>query len=538
MRKIESIFITFGLFAAIIATGVGILYAPNHKPEQLTHKIPDTEYGNFLAAQHAIHVNDFNNAVEFAQKLGNTEYTSVQNTIMLADFLSGRLPEHAATLKDEKNMTARYIYDAYLVRNNKWKDFYNRHKSDDSAFSAPLRIWGLVANKSHTDALKFIDDMRTSVDWKNFVKGQIYIEMGDIENATKHFDAVQTTFLNINDYLYMMSFYTHHDMPANADTLKADFTSLPGGMFMKDMATPPTWDTYAGTNNQLAFSIIQNVSHTQILMYTDLALVMLRFAQITAPDFTRVNNTLDYYIGQFMYNNQNNFVDYFKKIPESSPFYLFAIMRITEKTKDMTMLEEALKHHPLFVPAVNKITAQHIKNGNKRAALRVINNAIDNKQLDEAGRAFFLKNRAHIYFTFGDIKKAQFDLKQAAKVLVSDPEIFALQAKIWAAQNRNIEDAYDYAMALVTKSPTDILAWDTLGCVVAVREGDIPALEIFERVASVAGTCSSVFEHMGDVYVNMGDVEKAKQTYMRAIELADDGFVVVPKIEQKIRKLK
>ena len=538
MRKIESIFITFGLFAAITVTGVTMLQKTNQEPEQPTHNVPDTQYGNFLAAQHAIHVNDFDAAVDFAQKLNKAEYPIVQDVIMLADYLSGRMPEGVATLKDEKSMSARFIYDAYLVINKQWKEFYNRHKSDEGALTAPLRIWSSVANNSHVDALKFINNMRTSIDWKNFVSGQIYAELGDIEKATKHFDSIKVPFLNINDYMYMMSFYTHHNMPEKANALQNDFTSMPGGMYMKNGTQIPSWDTYAGIENQLAFSLVQNASHTQIIMYSDLSLIMLRFAQIVAPSYAYNNDAIHYYIGQFMYNSQNDFEKFFKQISPDSPFYLFATLRMAEKSGDTKTLEKALKNYPLFVPAINKITAQHIKNGNKKSALRVINNAIKNDKLDEAGRAFFLKSRAHIYFVFGDYQKAQEDLKQAANVLISDTEIFSLQAKIWAAQKREIENAYEYAMTLVAKYPTDILAWDTLGCVVAVREGDLPALEIFEKVSTSAGTSSAVFEHMGDTYTNIGETEKAHKAFMRAIELADDGFVIVPNIQKKIRKLK
>ena len=61
---------------------------------------------------------------------------------------------------------------------------------------------------------------------------------------------------------------------------------------------------------------------------------------------------------------------------------------------------------------------------------------------------------------------------------------------------------------------------------------------MLERVGEVAETCSSLFEHLGDMYAIKGDNTKAQDAYMRAIELADDGLVVVPHIERKIRKLK
>ena len=170
--------------------------------------------------------------------------------------------------------------------------------------------------------------------------------------------------------------------------------------------------------------------------------------------------------------------------------------------------------------------------------MKIINNALKDNNLTETGYAFFVKSRAQVHFAFGDLDAAQADIHDAAAVLFMDPGILSLQAKIWASQNRELNTAYEYAMTLVRQNPTDILAWDTLGCVVAKREGVDAALDVLERVGEVSETCSALFEHIGDMYVAKGDKEHALDAYMRAIELSDDGLTVVPTIERKIRKIK
>ena len=274
------------------------------------------------------------------------------------------------------------------------------------------------------------------------------------------------------------------------------------------------------------------------MMYSDLAMLLLRFAQITAPEFAETNGVVDYYLGNYFWNNSGDYGAHFARISPDSPFYLFGVLRNVEKNGNIDELQDALREHPLFVPAVNKLVGYHIQHGNKRAALRVINRAIKDKNLNDAGRAFFTKGRAQINFAFGDMDAAQQDLRDASEILVMDAEIISLQAKIWAAQNRELDNAYDYAMMLVQQNPTDILAWDTLGVVVAQREGVDAALEVLERVGEVSETCSSLFEHLGDIYAITGDVDKAVESYMRAIDLSDDGLTVIPVIERKIRKIK
>ena len=538
MRKTETLFISIALIVVIIVTGGAIWYACRDDNATRNYQYPTSQFGSFLAAQHAIYVNDFDSASKFAAQLTDTDYSTVQTTKFLSDFLSGRMPDQVFILEEEKTAAPRLIYDAHLVQNNKWDDLYKRHKKDESALAAPLRIWASVATEREKDALKFIKTLPTNASWQNFVSGQIYAETGDIDQAAKSFADVSTDFLNINDYLYLMSFYRAHDMTENAEKLHDEFTSRPGGMFMLEFENIPDWSVYSGIKNQLAFSLVQTVSHTQIMMYSDLSILLLRFAQLTGNEYSRDNDAINYYLGQFFYNNTGDYAKYFNQIGSDSPFYSFAALRMAEKNDDIDAVKNVVKNNPLFVPAVNKLIAYNIQHGNRRAALRTVNMALDDENLNEIGRAFFLKSRAHIYYMFGDYDDAQSDLHDASSVLPLDGEILALQAKIWAARGRNIEDAYDYAMTLIRQDPTDIMAWDTLGVVITVREGAAPALDVIVRVADVAASCSSLFEHLGDLYVALGDDRLARDAYLRAIDLSDDGLVIVPELQKKLRKLK
>ena len=344
--------------------------------------------------------------------------------------------------------------------------------------------------------------------------------------------------MNINDYLYIMSFYNHFGLTEDARILREDFTARPGGMFMANFDDFPAWETFSGYKNQLAFSLVQSVSHTQVMMYSDLAVLFLRFAEITAPEFAKNSDAINYYLGQYFYTNSGDYQKYFDKINEASPFKMFAHLRVSERTKNIDELMVVLDKNPLFVPAINAVVSHNIKNGNRRAALRVVNRALDCSELTDVGRAFFYKIRAHINYVFGDLEDAQSDLHHASQVLNADSDILSLQAKIWATQKREVENAYDYAMSLVKINPADVFAWDTLACVVNVREGADAALEVLERVGEVSNTCSSLFEQLGDLYSKKKDFARARAAYLRAIELADDGLVVVPVLERKLRKLK
>lgn len=537
MKKIESLFVNMMLVGAVVATGIIAFSGLVSRSEHLA-AVPENKYGAFLAAQHAIYVNDFGAAAKFGEALNADDGVVVQNVKMLSAFLSGKMPENVADLKKESGTPARLIYDAYLVNNDVWDEMYSRHKNDKSALAAPLRIWSSVAINHKTDALKFVDSLETSDSWKSFVRGQIYAETGDIAKAAADFSKVDSGFMNINDYLYIMSFYRQNNMTELADVLRDSFTGQPGGMFMVDFDDIPDWSNYSGIKNALAFSLIQNVSHTQVMMYSDLAVLLLRFAQMTGQGATGDNDAISYYLGQYFFNNGGDYLNYFSAIQHHSPYYPFAMLRIAEGDNDILKLRRVLHAYPTFVPAINKLVAYYISHGEKRNALKIVKRAMNTENLSDANHAFFLKARAQIYFAFADYDKAQSDIRAASDVLDVDGEILALQAKIWAAENREIETAYEYAMNLVKRNPSDVFAWDVLGRVVAAREGDDAALELIERVGDVAKECSSLFEHLGDLYISVGNNKMARDAYLRAIEYSGDGLVVVPYVRQKLRKIK
>lgn len=538
MKKTQTLFIFAGL--AIALTGVGIHYAQRRAAGQAVadYDFPTTKFGAYLAAQHAMYVNDFDRAVEFTRVLDGADPVLVQNTKMLAEFLSGVMPENVKILKSEKSPAARLIYDTYLVKNDRWDELYQRHKADNTTIMAPLRIWASVATNHKTAALKFIDKLQTNASWKAFVRGQIYAQLGDTAAATDEFKKVHTEFMNVNDYLYLMSFYTAHGNTAAADALASDFTARPGGLYMLNHREIPAWEMYQGLRNQLAYGLIQNVSHTQIMMYSDLSLMLLRMAEFAQTGDARNQDAINYYMGQYFYNNTGDCAPYYTQISKTSPLRAFADMRLAEAKDDFAAIDQIVAENPLFVPGIIKMVGHHVRQGQQRAAIGVINRALAHPDLNEIGRGFFLKARAQVRYAFGDYEDAQKDIDDAVVILPGDAEIWGIQAKIWAAQKRNLDKAYDYAMNLVRRNAADVTSWDVLGRVVAARDGTDVALDLLVRVGEVSSTCSSLFDVLGDLHAAAGHIEDARAAYGRAIDLSDDGLIVVPYVEKKLRKLK
>ncbi len=530
-----------GVFVVLAVVCLGLVVmdrVKSIKAKHLQHDslVTNTDYGAFLAAQHALFINDFDSAAAMIRDV-KADVLAVDDARTVIDFFNGKIPENIKSIKDEKDLTKRLIYDAYLVQQNDWKSVYQRHVKDASIFFAPLRIFSAVQQGKTKEALTFIDSLKINKSWKAFLRGQIAVLNNDVNGAAKEFADVHPDFMNINDYLYLISFYKANGMNEDVDILQKDFMTKPAGMVLLSYKDIPDWSNYTGYKNNLVFSIIQTISHTQIMIFTDLSLLMLRFADAIANESN--TDAINYYLGQYYFYNSGDYEKAFNKISKSHPLYLFGQMKIAEKTGNLEDVEKIAYKNPLFISAVDAVITDNIKNGNEHSALRLINRALRDKNLTDAGRVHFLKQRANVYLMFNRPKRAQQDLDAAQDIDVRLlPDVLSLQARIWAQQNRNLDKAYDYAMMLVKRNTSDVVAWDILGVIVDKREGVYAALELMERVGEISVTTSSLYEHLGDFYVKNGDIEKAKKSYLRALDLSDDGLVVVPFVQKKIRKLK
>jgi tetratricopeptide (TPR) repeat protein len=273
------------------------------------------------------------------------------------------------------------------------------------------------------------------------------------------------------------------------------------------------------------------------MVHTDLSLMFLRFAQIVSNDANL--DAINYYLGQYYFYKSGDYKTCFDSINKGSPLYLFGRLDIAERDGDFKAINKIVRKNPLFIPAVQYVVREHIKNGEKSAALSVLNRALRNRSLSDEGRAFFLKQRAYVYLMFNDAKRAQKDIYDI-RVYTDNitPDITSLQVRTWVLENRNLDEAYKSAMMLVQNNTSDVYAWDLLSQIVAKKESVENALELLESVSASGANMSAVYEHLGDLYKAQGDKEKALRAYQQALDLSDDCLVVVPLVQKKIRNLR
>jgi tetratricopeptide (TPR) repeat protein len=310
-------------------------------------------------------------------------------------------------------------------------------------------------------------------------------------------------------------------------------------MFMANLDLKEDWGAYDSFQKMLSAGLVQNVSHGGEQGFTDSGLLILRIAAMIGGK----NDALDYYTGGYFYSvGSVNYKKYWDGLRENPVYAPFVEMKEAEKDdssrKSERMMNAILRRHPLFVPVIQKLWRKNMQNGRESANLRILDRALKQGGVPDAGRAYLLKMRAQTLYVSGDYAGAEADLAEAMKLAPMDAGVMGLSARVWAARKKNLDEAYRYAISLVKAFPGNVENWDILAMVVLAKEGSGPAREILERVGRVAEECSELFLHLGDMRAAAGENMGAARAYEKAIALSADGLVIRGDVERKLRRLK
>jgi tetratricopeptide (TPR) repeat protein len=522
-----------GIYFGLYLSGRGLSPSINYSDDF------ETDLGNWLAAQHAVFVDDFSSAIEFMDKIRNDKSEIVASSRNLVLFLDSGDLRGAEVLKKSNSAAWRVINAASSAKKGKWGDVYAEFKNERTQIMAPFRIWSGVASGNFKKTLDFINSFPANNSWKNFMRAMIYAATKNPKTARKYFGKVPAGFMNLLDYHIVMSFYKKHGFEKDWKELKEKWVDSPGGMYMSDLDLGENWSYYDSEQKMLAASLIQNVSHNGEAGFTDTGLLVLRVAAALGgmPD------AVNYYTGGYFYaSGSDNYKKYWNKLKDNPIYAPFIEMknaeRIGDDDKTERELDSILRKNPLFMPAIQKLWRRNMQNGQKNNVLRILGIALRRPNVPAGGRAYLLKLRGHTFYIFERYEEAERDLKFAAKLSPMEAGVMGLQARIWAAQKKNLNEAYRYAISLVKAFPANVENWDVLAMVVLAKEGDDAALEILDKVARVAEECSELFLHLGDLRLKAGLRLGAAQAYRKAVALSDDGLVIKSDVERKLRRLK
>lgn len=89
-------------------------------------------------------------------------------------------------------------------------------------------------------------------------------------------------------------------------------------------------------------------------------------------------------------------------------------------------------------------------------------------------------------------------------------------AYTWAETGENLDQAEAYAKLAVLNEKNDAFILDTLGWVLYKKGNFKKAVEVLEKAHSLQPEASIISEHLGDVYMKLNKVEKARAQFIKA----------------------
>ncbi|MDR0319783.1 MAG: tetratricopeptide repeat protein [Rickettsiales bacterium] len=491
------------------------------------------EFGEFMAGLHAIQISDFAGMKRFSEAMSDSNSKLVRETVMRAAFMSGGdlVGGHPGT--GEATLVKLSIDFALAAKENRWKDAWKIVRAKDIFLLAPARIVAAVAAGQPEFAHKIADSNKAFPDLVNFYHGFAHAVQGQPKSAKKYFDLMSDDFLNLNDFLFIRAFYLHHKMDEAAAALTERFAANPRGSFIADIADLPDWSNYDTYQKQVRFGLVSVVAHNPFMVGTGWGLVALRTAEAVA--LGEADDALNYYLGMnFAGTGHGDF--FFDRISEASPFRPFVMAQGGASAR---VLEKLVKKYPSFTPAVGRLALLRIADGDLRGALKTIDRALDHaKDASPSTTVYLLKIRAHINLLAGELFEAENDLNEASLLMPKDHGLIADKARVWAAQGRALDQAYDLMVSLIKENPGVSDYWDAIGVVLNARGEGAEAAKIFERVQRIEPDVSSYAEHAGDAYSAIGEVRRAKDAYRRALDLKADGQINAREVRKKMNRLK
>ena len=525
--------------------GAGIVFISSPLPDtDRDDGLFDTNFGFWLAAQHAVVSDNFGRAAEFLGRIEGDVPEIVGAARGLLLFLDSGNTSDIRAIQGLDRAIFTVINTAVLAKDSKWREANREFQGERTQFWAPLRIWPMVAVGNRRGAIAFIDQMpRATNAWKDFQKGAVNAATGNPRTARRFFQAVPVSFMNLSDYHLVISFYDRFGFKKELEELQALWNQNPGGAYMAGVDFAPDWSKYDTYQKMIAAGLIQKVSHSGDVIMGETGLLALRIAQMLGAESTSARAAIGYYIGMYFYSNgSENYRRYWEPLKDNPIYGPFIRMRMAERLENRGEVTRALvkilREHPLFLPALQSLWRREMAVGRDYEIMRALNRGIAQANEHDLVMAYLLRARAHTHYLMGELDLAEDDLEKAADLAPLDGSIMAMRVRVWAARGENLNEAYRFAISLVRAFPSNVENWGLLAMVVRELEGEEQALELLERVAPVAEESSELFRVLGDLRLAAGNGKHAREAFQRALALSDDGLVIRRDIERRIRRIR
>ena len=218
--------------------------------------------------------------------------------------------------------------------------------------------------------------------------------------------------------------------------------------------------------------------------------------------------------------------------PETSIRYRTKLCAVLEEAGKYPEAENALRQI-LDIPGSKAIGHAelglfHSRRDDTGKAVKHLHRAIKLADTDQSAR--YRIQLSIVYTDAGRHKEAEQVLIEAQKIFPDNPSVNNALGWFYAQRGLNLDKALGLIQKALEKHPRNPYYLDSLGWVYFKQGCKKKALKQLLKAAAL-GQDSAILDHLGDVYMALGQPEKAGTQWKRSLELDPDASGVRRKLE-------
>jgi tetratricopeptide (TPR) repeat protein len=211
----------------------------------------------------------------------------------------------------------------------------------------------------------------------------------------------------------------------------------------------------------------------------------------------------------------------------------------------VAILREAVKKEPGNPEPAAVLGDVLGKLGRNEEAVAVFKGLLDKFPNNEQVVKIARQSLSIVYVNMGDYAKGEAELEVLLERNPDEAGVNNDLGYLYAEQGKNLEKAEAMIRKALQEEPDNYAYLDSLGWVLFKRgkakEAVEPLLKAVEKLAETAGiTDATIYEHLGDVYFQLGETDKAKQAWLSAEKAAAKNTPPdkrLPEIRKKLASL-
>ncbi len=535
--------VSVSFLLASLAAGASAVAAPSGEKPEATSEAP---FGAYLAGRHAQHMRDYQAAASWFEDAlrADPESPELIARTFLMEASEGRF-ERARTLAeselklDSTDAVAELVLLMDRIQAGDKPGALSRAEALPAdgvhRFVGPLaRTWTRLAmgDLAGADAaLQEFDKFNGFAPLKYYQLGLVYDFAGRADLAEENFKKTLEATGQLNWRLTdaMANFYQRHGRDDEAQALYQRFVKDNAGSELAESAVtvnpaelpPPLIGSPEDGFAEALFDLASVVNQPETL---DLALLYARCAVELRPHLT---------LGQLLLSDvlsaQNKpelSLEVFAEIPQSSPYWWSARLRVAANLEMLDRTDEAIAQMKAMAAEAPLRAGADMQLGDLLRGKKRFTEAVD--AYDEAIQRFQAAGMPERWSLFysrgialersGQWKRAEDDLERALELKPDQPLVLNYLGYSWIDLGENLERGLKMIEKAVELRPEDGYIVDSLGWA-HYRLGDYSsAVQYLEKAIELVPEDPTINDHLGDAYWQNGRPVEARYQWRRALQ--------------------